>query len=154
MFCGSCGGGGCFVAGTPVLMADGTSRPIEAVRAGDVILSYDPQTGAAVPQPVTQLLRRGPEASTDGLVFVDGTLATRIHPFFVDGHGVRADQLRSGDTLLQAIVDGGRVIVKTRKAVDVRVTSGAVPTYDLKLGGSGDFFVGATHTLVQQKQVP
>jgi hypothetical protein len=149
--CGVCGGG-CFVGGTPILMADGTSRPIEAVHAGDVVLSYDPQTGATVPQPVVQLLRRGPEASADGLVLIDGTTSTRIHPFLVDGHAVRADQIKAGDTVVHATVDGGRVTVKATKVVDARITPGSVPTYDLKLGGSGDFFVGDTHTLTLPKQ--
>ena len=31
----------CFVAGTPIRMADGTDRPIEHVRAGDRVLAYD-----------------------------------------------------------------------------------------------------------------
>lgn len=148
--CGLCGGG-CFVAGTPILMADGTSRPIEAVRQGDVILSYDPKTGATVAQAVAQLVRKGPEASADGLVVIDGVVSTRIHPFLVDGHAVRADQVKAGDTLLRATVDGARITVKPSKATNVRVVPGSVPTYDLKLGGSGDFFVGDTHTLILPK---
>jgi len=79
-------------------------------------------------------------------------VSTRIHPFLVDGRAVRADQIKAGDTLLHATVDGGRVTVKATKAVNVRVTQGSVPTYDLKLGGSGDFFVGDTHTLTLPKQ--
>ena len=35
------GGDGCFVAGTPVLMADGSQRAIETLGAGDRVLGYD-----------------------------------------------------------------------------------------------------------------
>ncbi|MFL6043169.1 MAG: Hint domain-containing homing endonuclease [Gaiellales bacterium] len=41
VYCGICAGGGCFVAGTRVAMADGTSRPIELVEAGDRVLGRD-----------------------------------------------------------------------------------------------------------------
>lgn len=33
----------CFVAGTPILMADGNTKPIEEVAVGDVVASFDPQ---------------------------------------------------------------------------------------------------------------
>ena len=78
---------------------------------------------------------------------IDGTTSTRMHPFLVNGQVVRADQIKSGDTLLRATVDGGRVTVKASKAVSVRTTPGSVLTFDLKLGGSGMFFVGDSHTL-------
>jgi len=39
------GGAGCFVAGTPILMADGSRRPIETISVGDEVLSFDGNTG-------------------------------------------------------------------------------------------------------------
>ena len=35
------GGGGCFTADTPVLMADGKTKPIADVRVGDVVTAFD-----------------------------------------------------------------------------------------------------------------
>lgn len=32
----------CFVAGTPILMADGSTKPIEAIRPGDEVAAFDP----------------------------------------------------------------------------------------------------------------
>ena len=46
-----------FVAGTPILMADGTLRPIERVFKGDLVLATDPATGATVARRVTALIR-------------------------------------------------------------------------------------------------
>jgi RHS repeat-associated protein len=40
-----CENGGCFVAGTPVEMADGTTKPIEDIKVGDAVKSRDLQTG-------------------------------------------------------------------------------------------------------------
>ena len=36
---------GCFVAGTPVWMGDGTTQPIEQVKVGDTVLSKNEKTG-------------------------------------------------------------------------------------------------------------
>ena len=44
----------CFPAGTPVLMADGTTRPIEDVAVGDHVACTDPDTG----QPTTSTVTR------------------------------------------------------------------------------------------------
>ena len=45
-----------FVAGTPVLLADGTSRPIEDIRVNDRVLSTDTASDETDAQPVTGLI--------------------------------------------------------------------------------------------------
>lgn len=44
--------GNSFVPGTRVLMADGTSKPIENVKTGDKVLATDPETGEQGPRTV------------------------------------------------------------------------------------------------------
>lgn len=48
----------CFLAGTPILMADGQEKPIEDIRPGDLVMSFDPSAdqgrGALVPKPVSR----------------------------------------------------------------------------------------------------
>jgi hypothetical protein len=39
------GGAGCFAAGTPILMADGSRQPIETVNVGDEVLCFDGKSG-------------------------------------------------------------------------------------------------------------
>ena len=39
------GGAGCFVAGTPILLANGSRRPIESIRIGDEVMAYDGNPG-------------------------------------------------------------------------------------------------------------
>lgn len=46
------GGCGCFVPGTPILMADGTSKPIETVQADDVVISRNGEHRKRSPQDV------------------------------------------------------------------------------------------------------
>ncbi|MCX6928592.1 MAG: polymorphic toxin-type HINT domain-containing protein, partial [Verrucomicrobia bacterium] len=95
------GGGGCFVAGTPVIMADGTTKPIEKVAAGDRVLSRDEVTGELAAKrvwrtwvhsvPATLLLRFGENQEIE---------TTREHRFYVINRGfVSAGHLTSGDTL-------------------------------------------------------
>ena len=45
----------CFLAGTPVSMSDGTEKPIEEVKVGDVVLSYDLNTNKKVNVKVLEL---------------------------------------------------------------------------------------------------
>ncbi|MBO2462402.1 polymorphic toxin-type HINT domain-containing protein [Actinomadura violacea] len=99
-----------FTAGTKVLMADGTGKPIEAVDVGDQVQSTDPATGRTGPQPVTALITGSGRKSltsvtvgNDGLpgaLGLTGTVqATSTHPFWVNepGHWRDARELRPGD---------------------------------------------------------
>ena len=54
------GGGGCFLAGTPILRADGTAVDIATVRAGDEVLAFG-QDGATVAAAVREVLVLEPE---------------------------------------------------------------------------------------------
>lgn len=48
----SCATANSFVPGTLVVMADGSTRPIEEVEAGDTVLATDPETGQSAPKTV------------------------------------------------------------------------------------------------------
>jgi RHS repeat-associated protein len=86
--------GGCnsFVAGTPVLLADGTTKPIEEVQVGDAVLATDPESGLTETEVVTAtIVGEGTkhlveiEADTDGDAggHTDVITATDEHPFWV-----------------------------------------------------------------------
>ncbi|MFK4148214.1 RHS repeat-associated core domain-containing protein [Streptomyces sp. NPDC004065] len=61
-----------FTAETPVLMADGTQKPIKDVRVGDAVMATDPETGETAPRKVTALIQGDGEKQ-----LVDITLATK-----------------------------------------------------------------------------
>jgi hypothetical protein len=100
-----------FAAGTTVLMADGSRRPIEDVDIGDRVWSSDPATGQSGGWPVTALISSGGRKHlVDVTVAPDGVLGgptetittTDRHPFWVVGENrwVDAADLYLGDGLL------------------------------------------------------
>jgi RHS repeat-associated protein len=73
-----------FSAGTPVLMADGSKKPIEQVKAGDRVMAEDPQKGVEKPEPATNvIIGQGLKHLYD--IVVNGSVieATYNHPFWV-----------------------------------------------------------------------
>jgi hypothetical protein len=74
----------CFIAGTPILMADGTEKPIEEIGAGDMVMSFDPHAeeglGAWVPQEVTRTFVN----TTRVLIDLHGLKVTPGHEFLSD----------------------------------------------------------------------
>lgn len=135
--------GGCFLAGSRVLMADGTMKEIQDIRPGDVVLSYNLSTGQLVPNTVTALLAHpspslDPESQEAGYLVINGTLrVTKGHNLWVANRGLwlRADAVRAGDTLLGP--DGNAVTVQSVVAVDENP-----PVYNLSLpGAEHNYFV-------------
>ena len=108
-----------FVPGTPVLMADGTGKPIEDVELGDSVLAVDPDTGVSGARPVTELITGdGAKHLVDVIIDADGdgkgddqVTATDTHPFWVDREQawLTAGELEAGASLLTP--EGARVTV-------------------------------------------
>ncbi|MEY9993608.1 RHS repeat-associated protein [Streptomyces sp. V4I8] len=85
-----------FVPGTRVLMADGTTKPVEDVRIGDEVLATDPKTGETVAKKVTaQITGTGAKHLVTITLTVDGekqtVTATDGHPFWVPALGTWVD---------------------------------------------------------------
>lgn len=95
-----------FPAGTPVLMGDGSTRPIEQVRIGDMVQATDPTTGVSGPRRVQTTIHTPDDRdfTTVTLDAKDGggaLTATGHHPFWAQNRGdwTAADDLKAGDTL-------------------------------------------------------
>jgi len=104
------GGKHCFVAGTPVQMADGTTKPIEQVQVGDFVKSRNPRTGKVEAKRVDRTyVRVAPQVVT--LTFTDAQThqaqaftCTPEHPFYVDGKGfVQAGDLGIGTSIVTRV---------------------------------------------------
>lgn len=109
----------CFTATTPVLMADGTSRPIAAVRIGDEVLGEDGAVNRVVAIETPALGSRKLYAFNGGPAFV-----TPEHPFmtragwksmapdatFAENNSFAVGALKAGDELvkLQAVTPRAR----------------------------------------------
>ena len=153
--CGPCGGGGCFAEETPVMMADGTLRPIASIKPGDVIMGFDQATMQAVPRTVERLMIHPAEDSPTGTVVLNGSIrATRNHPFLNNGRGVRADLLKVGDVVHVALARGGRVSIAAKPITSVTMLEGGIRSYDIRTSPPGGYIVGNEQTIVLQKVIP
>ena len=99
---------GCFVAGTQVLMGDGSSKAIEDVAVGDEVLAADPRTGETVARRVLDTYVHQ-DVDTFLVEMMGGAVtSTAEHPFWVEGQGwTPVHELMPGDKLVDA--DGVRV---------------------------------------------
>jgi hypothetical protein len=93
----------CFSAGTPILLPDGTTRPIETILPGDVILSYD-ASGTLVPGRVTRTFRNEVSHLLDvhGLKVTPGHATLCGDGMFKGCHVPIIDILLSDGALVQA----------------------------------------------------
>ncbi|MEU9999056.1 polymorphic toxin-type HINT domain-containing protein [Streptomyces sp. NPDC050848] len=144
------GGRHSFTPGTPVLMADGSTRPIEDVRIGDEIVVTDPTTGETTTRQVVATI-----VTEDDKSFVDLTISrkngsaaesltsTTTHPFWSPSAGawVDAGSLEPGMTL--RTVDGSTVRVEGTRPFDKRQR-----THDLTIDEVHTYYVLAGDTPV------
>lgn len=128
----------CFVGGTAVLMADGTSRAIEDVAVGDWVTAHDPATGQQVTREVVRTFVHTGIATYEVTLADGATVTTTVeHPFWVDGRGwTPAGELRTGERLQQP--DGTTVAVEA-----VRATGRTATVYNFEVQGDHDYFVRA-----------
>ncbi|WP_254712250.1 polymorphic toxin-type HINT domain-containing protein [Streptomyces sp. TRM64462] len=144
-------GDGChsFLPGTLVLLADGTTKPIEEVELGDRITVTDPETGDTVVREVV-----GTIVTEDDKHFVDLTIedaagkpqaliSTTTHPFWVESENrwVEAGQLQPGMMLRTA--DDRLVSVNDVRRFDERQR-----THDLTIADIHTYYVLAGDTPV------
>ncbi|MEU6380316.1 DddA-like double-stranded DNA deaminase toxin [Streptomyces sp. NPDC046909] len=140
----------CFLAGTKVLLADGSSKNIEDIELGDEVLSTDPETGETSPQPVTALISTEADKHLNELTVESPTgsnkiTATAEHPFWVPSTGewIDAGDLKPGTVLLTA--DGTTAKIKENRAYKDHVR-----TYNLTVAEQHTYYVlvGSTPILV------
>jgi hypothetical protein len=136
---------GCFVAGTLVVMADGSLKAIDEINTGEQVLAVDPsRPGQRLVQTVvgkvyntsteifTVRWKADDDAGADGFVS-----ATAEHPFWVNDLGwVHAQDLREGMELQTP--NGTGVAV-----VGVTSSIASIPTYNLDIDGPDTFFVSS-----------
>ncbi|MBL0887600.1 polymorphic toxin-type HINT domain-containing protein [Myceligenerans indicum] len=144
-FGGSCPRPNSFDAGTFVLMADGTRKPIEDVELGDKVIATDPETGEQGPRQVIDLIRHGGPHTMVDVELSDGSQvdATDEHPFWVvsAGEWVDAIDLEIGDVVSTA--DGATLTI-----VSVDVSRYDLTAYNLTVSELHTYHVGTADVLV------
>ncbi len=151
----------CFAAGTPVQMADGTTKPIERVREGDLVKSRNPATGVTEAKQVTETFSHvAPQVLTLTLsdpktgLPVEHLVCTPEHPFYVDGRGfVKAGDLGIGTSI---VTRAGPVLTLSAalwSALPAPATGlalgggnpGGYHVYNLRVEDDHSYFVGTVH---------
>lgn len=138
----------CFLAGTDVLMADGTTKDIEDIRAGDEVLATDPETGKSAKRKVTRLIVTDEDKHFNDLTIAapEGETeltATHEHPFWSpsEKRWVAAGSLKPGMTLRTNA--GETVIIERNRAYSQRAR-----TYNLTVDDFHTYYVLAGETPV------
>ncbi|WNI22768.1 polymorphic toxin-type HINT domain-containing protein [Streptomyces sp. ITFR-16] len=139
-----------FLAGTPVLLADGRTLAIEAVRPGDLVTATDPVTGRTAARRVERTITTYDDKHFTRLTVETGgaparLTATDTHPFWLSGERRWEDagDIGRGDTLRTET--GGTLTVTGVTRYTQRQT-----TYDLTVQGVHTYYVGigSVHALV------
>ncbi|MDQ1026633.1 RHS repeat-associated protein [Streptomyces umbrinus] len=138
----------CFLAGTDVLMSDGSTKDIEDVELGDKVQATDPRTGESGPRRVTRLIITEDDkhfselsiATQDG---IEKLTATHEHPFWSPSEHswVEAGDLAPGMTLL---TDAGDTVIVTGSRSFTKHTR----TYNLTVDDLHTYYVLAGDTPV------
>jgi RHS repeat-associated protein len=134
-----------FTASTPVLMADGSQKPIDQVHKGDQVLATDPESGVTSVETVaTPIAHAGPHTMVDVALSDGSTItATDEHPFWDDTVGtfVNAQDLQAGDKVLTS--SGKRLFVKA-----ITVFVAVLVAFNLQIDKIHTYYAGATPVLV------
>lgn len=137
------GGNICFAAGTLVRTGNG-EKPIEEIRAGDMVWAWDEDTGQVALKPVVETYVN--ETTELVHVFVAGEeiVATPSHPFYSPVKGwTDALHLRAGDILV--LVNGEYVIVEK---VQHEILESPVAVYNFQVADFHTYYVSDTGVLV------
>lgn len=141
----------CFVAGTPVWTPNGLT-PIEQLRLGDTVLSWDERTESIVTARVTAIYVYTSiptiQLTLDTPNRHEVIETTREHPFFVEDLGwTDAEQLRVDDKLASSTSSSLKVAAAINNGTKRTV-------YNLSVGPSQTYFVGISKALVHNKPMP
>ncbi|MFD1044703.1 Hint domain-containing protein [Kibdelosporangium lantanae] len=156
------GGGVChsFPAGTRVLLADGTAKPIEQVQSGDSIASTDPQSGVTASQTVVATwLHEDEPDRTELTIDTDGNAGTATATISAtDWHPIWVAELKSWIPITQVRTGSW---LQTPAGAKVQVTAvlhinATDFTYDLTVETTHTYFVlaGTTPVLVHNCSEP
>jgi hypothetical protein len=116
----------CFAADTLILMADGTSKPIQDVQVMEWVTSYDIAKGDNIRAQVVDVYHHPVETMGDYYLLVNNHIqVTPNHPLFINGTWQEAGLLKVGDTLRS--VDGNIATTSV-----IRVYS-QIATYNLHI---------------------
>lgn len=136
----------CFIAGTMVLVLEGTEA-IETIEEGDYVWAWDENTGNVELKPVVETYVN--ETAELVHVFIDGEeiITTPSHPFYSPVKGwIDAVQLRAGDILV--LVNGEYVVVEK---IQHEILETPITVYNFQVADYHTYYVSDAGVLVHNK---
>jgi len=132
----------CFLAGTPILMADGSLKPIEQVKVGDQLVAFDEKTAVFKNDKVKEVSQH----AADRYLIVNGNLkVTSNHLVYSNGRWEKIGSLKVGDKLFDS--NGKEETINDIKEIAQKVT-----VYNLEVNPYHTYVAGGF--LVHNKTIP
>ncbi|MBK9294018.1 MAG: hypothetical protein IPM57_06170 [Oligoflexia bacterium] len=137
--CGG-GGGGCFVAETEVLMADGTYKKIDEIVSGDEVLATDEFSFKNFSSKVAYPIYHSAQIQTLYTFYLeDGTIFTSndIHPIYVASEGTYIDSKYIAMMFFATYQDiyFQKYTGEAVRVLDIKTEQKVVPVYNLSVEG-------------------
>jgi hypothetical protein len=135
----------CFIAGT-IIMTDAGEKPIENIRPGDKVWTYNIESGAQELAEVPNNFSRSAQDFVRLYFAGDSVTCTLEHPFYVDNDWAAAGRLKAGDSLL--CYGGAKVAIDS---VYKFHTDTAMAVYNLEAAGNHNYYVSASKALAHNE---
>lgn len=133
----ACDNGKCFVAGTLISTPYGLI-PIEQIKAGDIVYSFDEDTELVSENIVEEVFVRETTELVNINVGSEAIRSTPDHPFYVPKKGfTNAAELRAGDILLS--INGNYVIIEK---IQHEILEAPISVYNFRVANDHTYFVG------------
>ncbi|MDR2407219.1 MAG: hypothetical protein LBE13_03790, partial [Bacteroidales bacterium] len=132
----------CFPAGTPVILADGTTKNIEDILPDDLVKTVDCQNpdSTIIDGRVVRVFQNDPQPLWHLNFGTFEIRATKEHPFYVKGKGwVIAEELQIGD-VCRSVTDTEIILVAKE------LESEPVPVFNFEVQNTHTYFVGENGT--------
>ncbi len=128
--CGGGGGGPCFLPGTTITLDTNEKLPIEQVKVGQRILSYNPATDEMEEAVVTNTFSH---AAKEYLVINEYLEVTSNHPMYINGEWLEIGSAKVGDVILNENQQ-----LELIQSIEQRVYDGTV--YNLSVTPNQNYF--------------
>ena len=126
----------CFIAGTQVLMGDGTSKAIEDIGVGDEVQAADVASGTTFAKPVVETYVHKDIETWTVETSAGEVTSTAEHPFYVIGKGwTPVRELSAGEKLVNEANQGVEVISATP-------TGDTAHVYNVHVQDLNNYYVG------------
>lgn len=124
----------CFLAGTKIVMADESYKNIEDITVGDMVKSFDEETGRIVNRRVTHVFHHTREETTKYYLVINNQLrVTPNHLVYSNGRWVYSGDLKTGSSLFYPC--------SNYKIYSIEKVFKREPTYDFEVEGIHNYFV-------------